>query len=241
MMKRTTKVIKTSLVSMLLVCSLFSSVTVVEAKEKKEEPKVIVIDPAFQKKADTDKEPIGPGAFTMCDEQDSGAVGKNSGYHDYDLTLQVALKLQKNLEDQGYIVLLTRSTNDVNISNSGRAMIANVADADLFIVVSTKTDGKGGVEVVCQSEENPYNYGNYNYSRLLSDAILGSMQPGVKAGDVVEDDDMAIMNWCEVPSTVVKVGSLENKDDEKRLVSEEYQEELASGIAAGVDSYFAQK
>lgn len=237
-MRKTTRRTKNCLVVMLLLCLWVTNINIVMAKET---PKVIVIDPAFQENTDTSREPVGPGAFKMCDSTSTGNTGVSTGYPEYELTLQVSLKLQNQLEDNGYTVLLTRTSNDVDITNSGRAMIANMADADLFIVVSANDSAAAGVEVVCQSDDNPYNYGNYSDGRLLSDAILGSMKSNCAGNEVLEDDERAVMNWCQSPSTVVEVGSLENEDDEAKLVTDEYQETLAQGIAAGVDSYFAQR
>ena len=156
------------------------------------------------------------------------------------------MKLQSLLEDDGYTVILTRTANDVNISNSGRAMIANMSEADIFVQVTaiglySKADS--GIEVICQSADNPYNYGNYASSRLLSDAILGStiQATGRTKSSVVEEDNMSIINWCAVPTAVVEVGSLLDPDDEEQLVTDEYQGKIANGIAAGIESYFAQK
>ena len=237
---RTKKLIQTYLVLLLLVFTWFGGAFQVMAKSS---PRVIVIDPAFQEVADDSKEPVGPGAFRTSDEASSGNVGATTGYPEYELTLQVALKLKADLENAGYEVILTRSSNDVNISNSGRAMIANMFEADLFIVVSAKEDGNGssGVQVVCQSEDNPYNYGNYEDGRLLSDTILGSVKAAGSRARLVEDDDMAVMNWCQAPSTVVEIGSLANEDEEEKLLNVDYQQELADGIAAGLDSYFTQR
>lgn len=238
MRKSTAKRIQTCLVLLLLVFAWYGGSYKVMAKST---PKVIVIDPAFQEKADNSKEPIGPGAYKMGSEASSGNVGVKTGYPEYELTLQVAIKLKDRLEDDGYTVYLTRSSNDVDISNSGRAMIANMFDADLFISVSANDDGDAGVKVLCQSEDNPYNYGNYEAGRLLSDAILGSVKPNCNGGVVVENDNLAVMNWCQAPSTVVEIGSLANEEDEDRLLNVEYQKDIADGIANGVDSYFAQK
>ena len=76
---------------------------------------------------------------------------------------------------------------------------------------------------------------------MLSDAILGSVKPNCNGGVVVENDNLAVMNWCQAPSTVVEIGSLANEEDEDRLLNVEYQKDIADGIANGVDSYFAQK
>jgi N-acetylmuramoyl-L-alanine amidase len=120
-------------------------------------------------------------------------------------------------------------------------MIANTANADAFIVIQTGENE--GISVLCQSEDNPYNYGNYKDARLLSDAILGSViqEAQCENAGVTENDDKPIINWCASPTAIVEVGDLTDADEEAKLVDNEYQLELAQGIANGVDSYFTQK
>ncbi|MBR1623278.1 MAG: N-acetylmuramoyl-L-alanine amidase [Pseudobutyrivibrio sp.] len=192
----------------------------VEAKENK----VIVIDPSGQETASKRKEPIGPGAFKSA---------KDTNTNEYDLNLQIALKAQDILTEQGYTVMLTRTSNDVDISKTDRAMIANTMSADVFVVIDG-TDN-AGVSVVCQTDENPYSYGNYSDGRLLSDTILGSVvqTAGVENVGVVESDDETAINWCSSPTAIVEIGANSENED--------YQQDVAKGIANGIESYFVQK
>jgi len=242
-MKKAKIILRKNIVLILLFALVCPALTV-EAKQqskKNDDVKTIVIDPQCQAKYDGKKEPVGPGAFETKLETSAGYVGKETGYPEYELNLQIALKVQEQLADQGYNVLLTRSTNDVNIPNSGRAMIANTAKADVFVVINTKKES--GVSVYCQSDDNPYNYGQYQNCRLLSDALLGSViqATGSTNNGVTETDDQIVINWCAAPTAIVGVGSLVDADDEAKLVTDEYQEEMAKGIANGIESYFAQK
>jgi N-acetylmuramoyl-L-alanine amidase len=225
-------------IAMMLLSALVCPTLTVAAKEA---PKTIVIDPSCQLKASKGTEAIAPGAFTTTEETSAGVRGKTTGYRECEMNLQIAVKLKDILSDMGYDVLITRDENNVDMSNSERAMIANEADADLFIVIAAGE--KTGATVICQSDDNPYNYGNYERSRLLSDAVLGSVvqKANSKNNGVEELDDKPIINWCACPTTIVEVGNLQDKDEEQLLVDDEYQKILAEGIAAGVQSYYSQR
>ena len=95
--------------------------------------KIIVIDPGHQVKGNSAQEPIGPGATETKAKVTGGATGVATKQTEYDLNLKVALLLQQKLQAKGYTVIMTRTTNEVNISNKERAEIANNANAAAFI------------------------------------------------------------------------------------------------------------
>ncbi len=104
-----------------------------EVKKDTEKKKTIAIDPGHQAKGDPSKEPIGPGASETKAKVTTGATGIYTKQKESDLALKVALLLEKELKQEGYNVIMTRKTNNINISNSQRAKIANNAKADAFI------------------------------------------------------------------------------------------------------------
>ena len=69
----------------------------------------------------SDLEPLGPGSTEMKAKASTGTQGTFSGLHEYQLNLDVSLKLQQILEDRGYQTVLTRTDNDTAISNKERA------------------------------------------------------------------------------------------------------------------------
>lgn len=206
---------------------------------------LICIDAGHETHSISETEPNGPGSSEMKAGVTSGTDGCSTGIPEYKVNLQVALKLRDELLSRGYSVIMTRETNDVTLSNVGRATIANDSGADMMIRLhcnSADSSSVRGALGITQTADNPYCGDIYGECIDLTNAILRGYcnATGLDNTGIWETDTMTGTNWCEVPNTILEMGYMSNATEDELLCDSDFQSTAASGIADGIDAYFGR-
>jgi len=146
---------------LLFLLLLLSVVVLSEEKEKTFDPSnyIICIDPGHQTKGNNELEAIAPNSTKKKAKVTTGTRGVFTKKYESELMLEIGLKLKDNLEKKGYKVIMTRTTNDVNISNIERALFANKNKATLYIRLhadGSENKNTYGASVLTSSPKNKY-------------------------------------------------------------------------------------
>lgn len=221
------------------------SINVQDAKADKLKPNekvAICIDPGHQRKGNNGKEEIGPGSNTTKPKVSSGTAGVSTKKNEYQLTLEVGLKLKKKLEDNNYNVFMTREVHDVNISNKERSVMTNNSGCSLYIRIhadGSENKNVNGMSVLTSSSKNPYTkkvqLSSDKFSRIILEETVKTT--GAKNNGVSYRDDLTGTNWSTITNTLIEMGFMSNSEEDKKLSTSEYQDKIVNGIVNGINRY----
>lgn len=174
--------------------------------------------------------------------RDRGAKAKMPFCEEKRLCLQTARLVKKYLDQLGYRVVLTRSS-DAFISLSRRVEIAKKAHSEAFISIhynASRNPSAKGIEVFFHDSKS--NKTRSRYSKQLAEAVLpriikrtAATSRGVKTGNFY------VIRETQMPAILVEGGFITNGKERSLLKSPTYQQKIARAIADGVDAYFKKR
>jgi len=173
---------------------------------------------------------------------DAGHGGKDGGSGregvlEKEVNLEIAKCLAEKLEEMGFEVLMIREDNDTHITKQERAEKANEAKADAYISIHQNTyeekdNEVSGVETYyCEDTD-----GSERFAKLVHSGVVQAT--GAKDRNTRETDGLYVIREAKMPSCLVEVSFLTNKKEREKIVTAEYQDKVASGMAEGIYSFF---
>ncbi len=201
----------------------------------------IGIDPGHQGHANSDQEPVSPSSPITKKKVSSGTQGRWTGVAEYQVNLNVGLLLRDLLEKEGATVIMTRTSNDVDISNAERAILFNESKTDYAIRLHCNGSDdaqKHGAFMLIPSD-NPY----ADKCRTAAEILIQEYceATGIKNLGISVRSDQTGFNWCNRMIINIEMGHMTNKDEDYYLTSEENQAVMAQGIANGIIQYLAKQ
>ncbi len=201
--------------------------------------KVVVIDPGHQARGNSATEPVGPGSSERKPKVSSGTAGVATGIPESELVLAVSLKLRDALTARGIEVVMTRTTQNVDISNIQRAQIANEAKADLFVRVhadGSSNSAVSGIHVLYPASIKGWTDDIAAASKKAAQlaqreliAATGAVDRGIDARS-----DMTGFNWSDVPVILPEIGFMTNPAEDRLLATPAYQDKIVSGLTRAI-------
>ncbi|WP_082306988.1 N-acetylmuramoyl-L-alanine amidase [Bacillus sp. FJAT-27245] len=169
--------------------------------------------------------------------KDPGAIGP-TGLREKDVVLSTGLLLKKELESQGAIVFMTRST-DVFLELSQRTAIANASDYDAFISLHANAN----TSQTPRGTETYYNT-TVNFNGVKSAKMADSIQKNLVStigtpSRGVKEQEFYVNRMNELPSILIELAFISNKTEETLMRSDTFRRNSAIGIRKGLEEYFS--
>lgn len=179
---------------------------------------------------------------------DPGKVG-SKGVHEKDINLKIGLKLRDYLEQSGAYVIMTR-TEDVDLDGNdekqlkkkdmhNRKEIINNSNADILISIHQNAFPQPSVKGA-----QVFYHSSSDNGKKLADYIQQSIKTYVDITNkriAKPNKDYYVLRTTNIPAVIVECGFLTNAQEEARLNTDEYQEEVAWAIYIGIIEYFQQQ
>ena len=174
--------------------------------------------------------------------QDPGKIGVNDAL-EKDVNLSIAIYLKEYLEKRDVQVLMTREDGErlVN-SQSGdlkeRVKLINENSPDLTVSIHQNSYHEASVHGA-QAFYFTHSKEAKTAAEIIQKAIKTADTEGSR--EAKANDTYYLLKKTEVPVVIMECGFLSNYEEAEKLVTEEYQKELAEAIADGVMEYLESR
>lgn len=169
----------------------------------------------------------------------SGGTSMLDGTPEKTVTLKVALAAKEKLLQAGYHVLMIRETEDVQLDNVARTVMANQnADCHIAIHYDSSVNDKGAFYIGVPDNASyramyPVSENWKKHNALGESLLAGFKECGVKVmGSGSMNIDLTQTSYSTIPSVDVEVGDRSSDHSAAAL------EKIAKGIVSGLDAFY---
>lgn len=164
--------------------------------------------------------------------KDNGATGVDGSY-EKEFTLSLGKKIQSLLNEEPEINVLMTRDDDRFISQKSleRPEFANENEADLYL--SLHQDSFDDPDV-SGTESFYYDDDSLDVAEIIQKHVVdttGFNDRGVKR------ENLFVLRDSDMPSVLIEVGYLTNPDEQEKMNSDNFQEQIAQSIVDGIEEY----
>lgn len=189
--------------------------------------------------------------------RDVGAQSVINGSCEKDYTLDWALRVQQLLKNNGWKVLMTRTT-DIDLELGDRVAIADRANADFFLSLHFNSGGSNrdlaGIETYCLTpvgmpshltrsyeDDLRQSFPNNAFDEQNVQAAIGLHRALVKASGAADRGVrrarfMSVLRGQNRPAALIEGGYLSNPKEAQRIGSANYRQMLAEAVVRGLQA-----
>ncbi len=161
----------------------------------------------------------------------NNGAGGPTGSSEKMLTLAVALKLQKMLEQQGAKVIMTRTTDKL-VENLQRVLFYRDSVPDLLISIHLNSANN---PITVRGTSTFYRYIGF---KSLSHTIYKRMlELGLKEYGNIGSFNFMLNSPIEYPNALVETLFISNPEDEMKILDENFQQQIAEKIMEGIKDF----
>lgn len=168
---------------------------------------------------------------------DEGTSSQNQKYLEKDYTLLIVKRVKKLLEQKDVTAYYTRM-DDRNISKKARTRLANRKKADLFVSIHCNASSVGdttanGLETLYSARKpQEGSLTNKRLARVMLEELTEAT--GLRKRGMIRREQLYLLHHAKVPTTIVEIGYMSNREDLAFMKKEEGQRKIAEGICAGI-------
>ena len=150
------------------------------------------------------------------------------------ITLQIALKVRKILQDYGFNKVVMTRTGDTTISLADRVETANSRNADIYVSIHINASVKSEVKGV---ETHYYTEKGLGVAKVIHKKLMENIDAEDRG---LFKSKFYVINHTEAPAVLLELGFISNEQERNSLISEKRQQESAQAIAEGIINYLLE-
>lgn len=173
---------------------------------------------------------------------DPGKIGINDA-KEKEVNLQIAKKVKTLLEEKGIKVVMTREDDSMLAKDTDTNKKVQDMKARVQLINDTAPDIAVSIHQNSYQDESVHGAQVFYYTHseegekaavIMQKALLSIDKDNHRQAKA--DSTYYLLKRTEVPTIIVECGFLSNQEEADKLITEEYQQQIAEAIVQGIES-----